>query len=312
MFTTMLSRVRQARAARSFLLAASFVAFGSALASAQSTYFALTLSGAAETPPNTSTATGGGCLVLDQAAHKLHYSISFTGLTAPQSDAHIHCCAPAGTAAGVLFPLPLGTPITGVFTTTPAQETNLLNGLAYVNIHSTAFPNGEIRGQLNVTPTTAPLMFCAGDGSGTACPCGNNSPAGANAGCLNSFGTGATLRATGIASIGCDNVALNAAAMPATTSVLFFQGTAQAGAGAGAVFGDGLRCAGGTVVRLATRTTSGGSASYPGVGQPSVSVRGGVTSTGTRTYQAWYRNAAAFCQPDTFNLTNGLQLSWVL
>jgi hypothetical protein len=29
-----------------------------------------------------------------------------------------------------------------------------------------------------------------------------------------------------------------------------------------------------------------------------------------RTYQCWYRNAAAFCQPATFNLTNGIQTTW--
>jgi hypothetical protein len=31
---------------------------------------------------------------------------------------------------------------------------------------------------------------------------------------------------------------------------------------------------------------------------------------GTRTYQVWYRNAAAFCTISTFNLTNGIELSW--
>ncbi|MEY2806172.1 MAG: hypothetical protein RIR65_589, partial [Planctomycetota bacterium] len=31
---------------------------------------------------------------------------------------------------------------------------------------------------------------------------------------------------------------------------------------------------------------------------------------GTRTYQAWYRNAAAFCTPSGFNLGNGLEIVW--
>jgi hypothetical protein len=35
-----------------------------------------------------------------------------------------------------------------------------------------------------------------------------------------------------------------------------------------------------------------------------------VTAPGVRTYQAWYRNAAAFCTASTFNLTNGVQLTW--
>jgi hypothetical protein len=41
-----------------------------------------------------------------------------------------------------------------------------------------------------------------------------------------------------------------------------------------------------------------------------VSVRGLVATPGTRNYQVWYRNAAAFCAPSTFNLTNGLSLTW--
>jgi hypothetical protein len=35
-----------------------------------------------------------------------------------------------------------------------------------------------------------------------------------------------------------------------------------------------------------------------------------VTAAGTRTYQCWYRNAAAFCTPSTFNLTNGVLITW--
>jgi hypothetical protein len=35
-----------------------------------------------------------------------------------------------------------------------------------------------------------------------------------------------------------------------------------------------------------------------------------VTAAGTRTYQVWYRNAAAFCTASTFNLTNGWRTTW--
>jgi hypothetical protein len=41
-------------------------------------------------------------------------------------------------------------------------------------------------------------------------------------------------------------------------------------------------------------------------------VRGGVAVPGTRYYQTWYRNAAAFCTVATFNLTNGVQIDWTL
>jgi hypothetical protein len=94
------------------------------------------------------------------------------------------------------------------------------------------------------------------------------------------------------------------------SSALYFQGTTQQSGGLGVVFGDGLRCAGGAVIRLKTLSNSGGASQYPGLGDLSVSVRGAVTAPGNRTYQVWYRNAAAFCTVSTFNLSNGLQLTW--
>ncbi len=153
-------------------------------------------------------------------------------------------------------------------------------------------------------------QFCFGDGSGTVCPCGNNSAVGANSGCLSSLGIGAHLGASGQSSLANDTIVLQGSGMP-NSSALYFQGTNQAGGGVGAAFGDGLRCAGGSVVRLKTTTNVGGSSQYPFGGNPSVSVKGMVTAPGTRTYQVWYRNAAAFCTTSTFNLSNGLELTWI-
>ncbi|MBL8862220.1 MAG: hypothetical protein JNK02_09420 [Planctomycetes bacterium] len=154
-----------------------------------------------------------------------------------------------------------------------------------------------------------PLSYCAGDGSAATCPCGP--PSAPGTGCLNSFGTGGLLQASGANSVASDSLAFTASGLPPSTSALFYQGTAQQNFGQGSPFGDGLRCVAGTVIRLATKTAAGGVASYPGVGDPSVSVRGLLPpGGGTRYYQAWYRNAAAFCTPSTFNLTNGVQVSW--
>jgi hypothetical protein len=149
--------------------------------------------------------------------------------------------------------------------------------------------------------------FCLGDGSGTACPCGNNGAAGH--GCANSVNaSGATLTAAGTASTVADTLQLSAGGMPATATCLFFQGTTAAAA---APFGDGLRCVGGTVIRLATKTAAGGAASYPEPGDPSISVRGALTTDGgQRAYQVWYRNSAAFCTSATFNLTGGVRVDW--
>ncbi len=155
-----------------------------------------------------------------------------------------------------------------------------------------------------------PLSFCAGDGSVTACPCGNHSPIGLGAGCLNSTGFGGRLSATGETRLTLDALRLAAETLPQTTTALFFQGTTRENAGLGLAFGDGLRCAGGAIVRLATRTAAGGTVSYPGAGDPPVSTRGLITAPGVRTYQVWYRNAAPFCTSEPFNLTQGIEANW--
>ena len=93
-------------------------------------------------------------------------------------------------------------------------------------------------------------------------------------------------------------------------NALYFQGTTQQSAGLGAPFGDGLRCAGGTIVRLGTKTNVAGASQFPAAGDLSVSQKGLVTLPSIRTYQVWYRNAAAFCTASTFNLTNGFEINW--
>jgi hypothetical protein len=155
-------------------------------------------------------------------------------------------------------------------------------------------------------PTSAP--YCFGDGSGTACPCGYFGAIGN--GCASSVSaSGANLSASGVASLAADNVVLQSSSTP-NASVLFFQGTSQTNGGAGAVFGDGLRCASGTVRRLKTTLPTSGQAHIPGASDPVLSVMGGISAPGTYDYQVWYRNAAAFCTSATFNLTNGCEIQW--
>ncbi|MBL8861065.1 MAG: VCBS repeat-containing protein [Planctomycetes bacterium] len=154
------------------------------------------------------------------------------------------------------------------------------------------------------------VAICAGDGSAAACPCGNASAPGSGAGCRNSFGLDGRLVGTGAASVATDGLVLALHGAPPTASALFFQGTLAEGGGAGVVFGDGLRCAGGTVVRLATKICSGGSAQVPAPGDASISTLGVVSPGAQHVYQAWYRNAASFCTPAAFNLSNGLRIVW--
>jgi hypothetical protein len=169
---------------------------------------------------------------------------------------------------------------------------------------------GNVVASINVTetgtscgPTGVP--FCFGDGSGTACPCGNSGAAGN--GCASSVNAnGANLTTTGSASLANDTLVLHGTGMP-NSNCLYFQGTSQISV----VFGDGLRCAGGTIVRLGTKTNAAGASQFPSGADPSVHVKGAVSIPGSvRTYQTWYRNAAAFCSPSTFNLTNGVLVTW--
>jgi len=153
------------------------------------------------------------------------------------------------------------------------------------------------------------IAFCFGDGFGTACPCANNGTAGN--GCANSLNAnGAHLGVAGTPSVSADTFTLLGSGMP-NSFALYFQGTSQVSGGSGAAFGDGKRCAGGSIRRLGTQANAGGASQYPEAGDLAISVSGANAAGDVRTYQVWYRNAAAFCTSDTFNLTNGHQVTWM-
>lgn len=116
-------------------------------ASAQQ-YFQASINGAQEVPPTTSPAVGLGCFTLN-ADNTLDYEVSYSGLVGVETGAHIHGPAPIGVNAGIVFPFALGTPKVGTFGPLTAQQvSDLSNGLYYVNIHTTVFAGGEIRGQI--------------------------------------------------------------------------------------------------------------------------------------------------------------------
>lgn len=151
--------------------------------------------------------------------------------------------------------------------------------------------------------------FCFGDGSMVACPCGING--GAKRGCANGATTnGARLsQPTGLNEVSNDSVGFTVDGLPPSSVCLFFQGTAQT---PHTTFGDGLRCTGGTVIRLAIKTAAGTSASYPVAGDAPVSVSGLVPAGGgSRAYQVWYRDSSSFCNAATYNLSNGLMVHWL-
>jgi uncharacterized protein (TIGR03118 family) len=110
----------------------------------------ITLNGASEVPPVTTTATGTGTLTF--IGSQMLYSISYSGLAGPGTVAHIHGPADTSTSTAPVIPLanPSGTSgkITGLVSIDPTNLTYVLAGLTYINIHSTTNTGGEIRGQI--------------------------------------------------------------------------------------------------------------------------------------------------------------------
>ncbi len=156
------------------------------------------------------------------------------------------------------------------------------------------------------------VPFCFGDGQGTPCPCGNDndgSVASGQAGCANgSSPGGAALDAAGSSSLLAADLVMTAVGLPTGEPGLFFQGDNAVNGGSGNVFGDGLRCAGGAVVRLGVRFADGsGQVGSTGI---DIGVTGGVAPGDTRRYQYWYRDPAGSPCGSQFNLTNGLTLTW--
>jgi hypothetical protein len=90
--------------------------------------------------------------VINEAAMTITYNITFTNLSSAQILGHIHAPAAVGVNTGVqiTFPVVGGTSgtISGSIAITATQIAQIRAGLAYINIHTSNFSGGEIRGQL--------------------------------------------------------------------------------------------------------------------------------------------------------------------
>lgn len=114
-----------------------------------------TLTGAQESTPTPSTATGTASLSINPVTLELSGAVLTSGITA--TGCHIHE-APAGSAGPISVPLNAAgsnawAVPTGKFLT-PSQFASLLGGNLYINVHSAAYPSGEIRGQFAATSGT--------------------------------------------------------------------------------------------------------------------------------------------------------------
>ena len=155
--------------------------------------------------------------------------------------------------------------------------------------------------------------FCSGDGSLiTACPCGNVGIEGR--GCDNSASSGgATLVASG--DTDGDTVSFETTGLPSSTVTVLLQAQNDASS-PGIAFGDGILCSTGNIKRLYVKVGNAGNVTSPGVGDLSIRDRSAalgdpLTAGSTRYYQIYYRDAnAAFCPPNAFNTSNGIEVSW--
>jgi hypothetical protein len=150
------------------------------------------------------------------------------------------------------------------------------------------------------------MPYCFGDGSGSPCPCGNQG--GPGEGCASSSGAGAVLSAVGSASVSVDDMVCEAAgAIPSQPALLFGADNALNN-GNGVPFGDGLRCAGGNVIRFGVMLpdAAGGASWGPGLG-----ATGGWGVGDVRRFQVWYRDPSGGPCGSGFNLSNGLEVTFV-
>jgi hypothetical protein len=161
----------------------------SAVARADQLVFTTTLTGAQEVPPSGSPGIGSALVTLDTLTNQFTVNVSFAGLVSPTIASHIHCCAGPGVNAMVATAVPTfpGFPLgvtTGTYLMTfdltlastynPAFITahggtvagaqaafiaGLTSGQTYLNIHTSMFPGGEIRGQLQAVPEPASILL---------------------------------------------------------------------------------------------------------------------------------------------------------
>jgi CHRD domain len=145
------------------------------------------MTGYLEAPPISSAAAGNFDARIDDEADEIHYTLSYSGLEGDVRQAHIHfgqrsvsggisawlcetatnpspsastpaCPTPGGTVTGVITPAEVV--CTGCSAASPNGQgiaagefeelvAAIRAGRAYANVHSSKFPGGELRGQLN-------------------------------------------------------------------------------------------------------------------------------------------------------------------
>jgi hypothetical protein len=124
--------------------------------------YEFTLDGLQENPPVATPATGDCTVTLDDVSFAVNLNCTFSGLIGTANNAHIHGLAPVGTNTGVILPLSFTAATSGTITgngiLTAVNAQGMIDGLTYVNLHSTFRPGGEIRGQIVPEPTSLMML----------------------------------------------------------------------------------------------------------------------------------------------------------
>ncbi len=128
-----------------------FLSLATSLAGAAVMHFSAPLAGADEVPANTTAGTGEVVATLDTDSKAFAYTVTYSGLTGPGVAAHFHGPAGPGVNAPPVIMVAMGSsPMSGKMTLSDAQVADLNAGKWYLNIHTSAHPGGEVRGQLKM------------------------------------------------------------------------------------------------------------------------------------------------------------------
>jgi hypothetical protein len=132
--------------------AAAFV-FTAALAvgtaSAEMMETTVELEGSQEVPPVETSATGEAEVTFDTDTRMLTWTLEYSGLSGDATAAHFHGPAEPGENAPPVVPIEeYASGSEGSAELTEEQATDLMEGEWYVNLHTAANPDGEIRGQV--------------------------------------------------------------------------------------------------------------------------------------------------------------------
>lgn len=134
---------------------------GAARGQLTASVFAATLTGAAEAPgPGDSDGTGTAFVAVDTTANRACVLFQVANITLPAAMAHIHSGV-IGLAGPVIVPF-ANAPTTATAGSCASAAAAVISGIVaapagnYVNIHTSDFGNGAVRGQLSVRTATVP------------------------------------------------------------------------------------------------------------------------------------------------------------